>query len=173
MSTDKATKQLKLDERNYVEKPLLDQLDGLGWDIIDLTDKNQVHPGEAYGDLKKSVDMTMLSGVIRTTSDRRIEHVHKLIVPWIWRSRLPLCEDQVCTRRCGLRARTSWEDLSVLGLRLGECVAARAGYASISHTADRRKASGSGGGNPPVGVPGVWSYSASGDRLRPAKAHIH
>ena len=34
-------KHIKLDERNHVEKPLLDQLDGLGWEIIDLTDKNQ------------------------------------------------------------------------------------------------------------------------------------
>jgi type I restriction enzyme R subunit len=31
----------KLDERNHVEKPLLDQLSGLGWEIIDLTDEKQ------------------------------------------------------------------------------------------------------------------------------------
>ena len=29
----------KLDERNYVEKPLLDQLEGLDWEIIDLDNK--------------------------------------------------------------------------------------------------------------------------------------
>ncbi len=25
---------IRLDERNHVEKPLLDQLDGLGWEVI-------------------------------------------------------------------------------------------------------------------------------------------
>ncbi len=33
MNSDK--KFLALDERNHVEKPLLDQLRGLGWEIID------------------------------------------------------------------------------------------------------------------------------------------
>ena len=37
----KAPKHIKLDERNHVEKPLLDQLNGLGWEIIDLTDEKQ------------------------------------------------------------------------------------------------------------------------------------
>ena len=32
---------IKLDEREHVEKPLLDQLSGLGWEVIDLTDKKQ------------------------------------------------------------------------------------------------------------------------------------
>ena len=32
---------IKLDEREHVEKPLLDQLAGLGWEIIDLTDMKQ------------------------------------------------------------------------------------------------------------------------------------
>lgn len=36
-----AAKQLKLDERNHVEKPLLDQLLGLGWEVIDLEIKQQ------------------------------------------------------------------------------------------------------------------------------------
>jgi hypothetical protein len=26
----------KIDERNHVEKPMLEQLDGLGWNVIDL-----------------------------------------------------------------------------------------------------------------------------------------
>ena len=40
MDTESTTaKQLRLDERNHVEKPLLDQLAGLGWEVIDLTDK--------------------------------------------------------------------------------------------------------------------------------------
>jgi len=38
---------LKLDERNHVEKPLLDQLAGLGWEVIDLTNMNQT-PSATY-----------------------------------------------------------------------------------------------------------------------------
>ena len=33
---------IKLDERYHVEKPLLDQLAGLGWEVIDLTEKKQM-----------------------------------------------------------------------------------------------------------------------------------
>ena len=40
-SLSKTPNHIKLDERNHVEKPLLDQLAGLGWEIIDLTDKKQ------------------------------------------------------------------------------------------------------------------------------------
>ena len=35
------TQSLRMDERNHVEKPLLEQLHGLGWEVIDLTDKQQ------------------------------------------------------------------------------------------------------------------------------------
>jgi type I restriction enzyme R subunit len=38
--------QIKIDERNYVEKPLLEQLAGLDWEIIDL-DSSQ-HPEDSY-----------------------------------------------------------------------------------------------------------------------------
>ncbi len=38
--------QLRLDERNHVEKPLLDQLAGLSWEIIDLDAKQ--HPGDSH-----------------------------------------------------------------------------------------------------------------------------
>ena len=43
--TSQAT-YLRIDERNHVEKPLLDQLDGLGWEVIDLDGKQ--HPGDSY-----------------------------------------------------------------------------------------------------------------------------
>lgn len=36
----------KLDERNHVEKPRLDQLAGLGWELIDLDSKQ--HPGDTF-----------------------------------------------------------------------------------------------------------------------------
>lgn len=41
-----AAKQLRLDERNHVEKPLLDQLAGLQWEIIDLDSKQ--HPSDSH-----------------------------------------------------------------------------------------------------------------------------
>ncbi|MBF0205040.1 MAG: type I restriction endonuclease subunit R, partial [Desulfamplus sp.] len=46
MRTDKTPEDIRLDERNHVEKPLLDQLAGLGWEIIDL-DKDQ-KPLDSY-----------------------------------------------------------------------------------------------------------------------------
>jgi type I restriction enzyme R subunit len=41
---EKLANDLKLDERNHVEKPLLDQLAGLGWEIKDLDSKQ--HPSD-------------------------------------------------------------------------------------------------------------------------------
>jgi type I restriction enzyme R subunit len=37
--TDKTASEIRLDERNHVEKPLLDQLEGLRWEIKDLDSK--------------------------------------------------------------------------------------------------------------------------------------
>ena len=39
-------KALKIDERNHVEKPLLDQLRGLKWEVIDLDAKQ--HPKDTF-----------------------------------------------------------------------------------------------------------------------------
>ena len=44
---DKTAQELRIDERNHVEKPLLKQLDGLGWDVIDLTRMHQ-QPGDTF-----------------------------------------------------------------------------------------------------------------------------
>ncbi len=41
MTQDKTPQHLRLDERNHVEKPFLDQLHGLGWEIIDLDSKQR------------------------------------------------------------------------------------------------------------------------------------
>ncbi len=43
------TARLRLDERNHVEKPFLDQLAGLSWEIIDLDNKQ--HPGDTFARL--------------------------------------------------------------------------------------------------------------------------
>jgi type I restriction enzyme, R subunit len=44
--TINTAQSIRLDERNHVEKPLLDQLAGLGWEIIDLDPKQ--HPSDSY-----------------------------------------------------------------------------------------------------------------------------
>ena len=46
MTQDKTPPHIKLDERNHVEKPLLDQLDGLGLEIIALERKQ--NPGDSF-----------------------------------------------------------------------------------------------------------------------------
>jgi len=48
MNTERTPRYIKLDERNHVEKPLLDQLEGLDWEIIDLDNKQ--HPADSHRD---------------------------------------------------------------------------------------------------------------------------
>jgi type I restriction enzyme, R subunit len=43
---DKFANEIKLDERNHVEKPLLDQLEGLDWKILDLDSKQ--YPSDTF-----------------------------------------------------------------------------------------------------------------------------
>ena len=40
-ASDKTAQEIKLDERNHVEKPFLDQLDGLKWKVLNLDSKQQ------------------------------------------------------------------------------------------------------------------------------------
>src|ERR1017187_5652015 len=44
--SDKTAQEIKLDERNHVEKPFLGQLDGLGWEVLDCDSKQ--HPGDTF-----------------------------------------------------------------------------------------------------------------------------
>ena len=46
MNDDRAARQIRLDERNHVEKPFLDQLAKQGWQIIDLDSKQ--YPEESF-----------------------------------------------------------------------------------------------------------------------------
>ena len=57
---DKLAKELRLDERNHVEKPLLDQLHGLGWEIKDLDSKQ--HPTDTG---RESFTQVVLLSVLR------------------------------------------------------------------------------------------------------------
>lgn len=46
LSNDKATASIRLDEKSHVEDPLLDQLHGLGWEVIRL-DLHHQSPGQS------------------------------------------------------------------------------------------------------------------------------
>ncbi len=74
-TTNKTPKHIKLSERNHVEKPLLDQLAGLGWEIIDLEMKQQ--PAQSFRD---SFTEVVMLPVLRAQL--------KIINPW-------LADDQV------------------------------------------------------------------------------
>lgn len=67
---NKTPAHIRLDERNHVEKPLLDQLAGLGWEVIDLEMKQE--PKQTF---RTSFDEVVLEPVLR-------ERV-KLINPWL------------------------------------------------------------------------------------------
>lgn len=75
MNQDKIRQQIKLDERNHVEKPLLDQLAGLGWEILDLDNKQ--HPSDSF---RQSFTEVVMLPVLREQL--------KVINPW-------LADDQV------------------------------------------------------------------------------
>jgi len=70
MTQDKAPPNIKLDERNHVEKPLLDQLAGLGWEIIDLDSKQQ--PADTF---RESFTEVVMLPVLRAQV--------KVINPWL------------------------------------------------------------------------------------------
>jgi type I restriction enzyme R subunit len=75
MIQDKTPRHIKIDERNHVEKPLLDQLAGLEWEIIDLDSKQ--HPIDSY---RQTFTEVVMLPVLR----ERL----KVINPW-------LADDQV------------------------------------------------------------------------------
>ena len=58
--TDKTPPHIKLDERNHVEKPLLGQLNGLGWKVIDCAMKQT--PGDTF---RESFTEVVLPPVLR------------------------------------------------------------------------------------------------------------
>ena len=70
MNTDKTPKHIKLDERNHVEKPLLYQLAGLDWEIIDLDNKQ--HPRETF---RENFTEVVMLPVLREQL--------KIINPWL------------------------------------------------------------------------------------------
>jgi type I restriction enzyme R subunit len=67
---DKLAKELKLDERHHVEKPLLDQLEDLQWKVIDLDSKQT--PGDTF---RESFTEVVMLPVLREQL--------KVINPWL------------------------------------------------------------------------------------------
>jgi type I restriction enzyme R subunit len=70
MTKGKTPPHIKLDERNHVEIPLLDQLDGLDWDIIDLDNKQ--HPKDSH---RQSFTEVVMLPILREQL--------KVINPWL------------------------------------------------------------------------------------------
>ncbi len=80
MNTDRAPQYIKLDERNHVERPLLAQLSGLCWEIIDLDNKQ--HPADSHRDSFTEVVMpAVLHGQLKVINtwleDDQVEEVVK------------------------------------------------------------------------------------------------
>ena len=64
---------IRLDEREHVEKPLLDQLSGLDWELIDLTDKKQT-PAATHRESFTEVVMLPVLGERLKIIDPWLEH---------------------------------------------------------------------------------------------------
>lgn len=71
----------KLDERNHVEKLLLDQLSGLGWEIIDLSDEKQTPVHTFYDNFTEVVMPKVLREQLRVINpwleDDQVEETAK------------------------------------------------------------------------------------------------
>jgi type I restriction enzyme R subunit len=70
MTPDKTAQQIKIDERSHVEKPLLDQLSALGWEILDLDNKQK--PSDTFRENFTEVVMLPV-----------LHEQLKIINPWI------------------------------------------------------------------------------------------
>ena len=84
MSSRKITKQITLSERNHVEKPLLDQLKDLGWEIIDLDNKQL--PADSH---RKDFAEVVMLPVLRQQL--------KVINPWLEDDQLEEVINQLTT----------------------------------------------------------------------------
>lgn len=71
MKTSKTNEKFRVDERNFVELPLLEQLRSLGWEVIDLTDESS-SPSHSF---RNNFSEVVLSPILK-------EQI-KIINPWI------------------------------------------------------------------------------------------
>lgn len=87
---------LRLDERNHVEKPFLDQLAGLGWEILDL-DKQQL-PADSH---RENFTEVVMLPVLR----ERL----RVINPWLENDQI----DEVVKRlNAGFPLRGCWKTIA-------------------------------------------------------------
>ena len=66
----------RLDERNHIERPLLDQLAGLSWEVIDLTDMKQTPADthrESFTDVVMPLVLRERRNVINWLEDNQVE----------------------------------------------------------------------------------------------------
>ena len=70
MSNSSTAKALRIDERNHVEKPLLEQLKGLGWEVLDLDNKQK--PEESH---RGNFTEVVMGSVLR----EQLKEIH----PWL------------------------------------------------------------------------------------------
>ncbi len=89
MTQTNTSQHIKLDERNHVEKPLLNQLDSLDWKIIDLDSKQ--HPGDTFRETFTEVVMLpvlreQLKVINPWLEDDQVEEVIKQLIASFARS---------------------------------------------------------------------------------------
>lgn len=65
MASDNTPKSIRLDERNHVELPLLEQLDGLDWNILDLTESVLGHKQTPADTGRESFTEVIMPAVLR------------------------------------------------------------------------------------------------------------
>ena len=83
MNSREVIRQTMLDERNHVEKPLLEQLESLGWDVIDLDNKQ--HPADSC---RETFTEVVMLPVLRKQL--------KIINPWIEDDQIEEVIKQLC-----------------------------------------------------------------------------
>ncbi len=86
MRSKKTNSKFRLDERNFVEKPLLEQLKSLGWEVLDLTDKGN-NPAHSH---RESYSEVVLLPILK----RQL----KAINPWLQQEQIEdVCKEITST----------------------------------------------------------------------------
>ncbi len=75
MAPDKTPKNIRLDERNHVELPLLEQLAGLDWNVLDLTEGTLRHKQTPADTGRESFTEVFMPAVLR----RQLQKIN----PWV------------------------------------------------------------------------------------------
>ena len=79
-SLPRSREPFRLDERNHVVMPLLDQLAGLGWEVIDFTDMKQTRDDthrKSFTDVVMPPVLRERRRVINWLEDNQVEEVVK------------------------------------------------------------------------------------------------